>query len=70
MHDVRKMKEVAANFDFSDISGSALPVEFKGVGPVFTFITFHPTTCILKGVKINISENDSNTRDNVSLSTF
>ena len=37
MPDVRKMKEVAANFDFSDINGSALPGD-HGVGPVFTII--------------------------------
>ena len=31
--DVRKMKEVAANIDFSDINGSAVPGD-QGVGPV------------------------------------
>ena len=65
--DVRKMKEVAANIDFSDINGSASLASGSGL---WSCLHHHPTTCILKIVKIIISDNFPYTRDNVSLSTF
>ena len=49
---------------------TSMAVPCQGIRELVLSSSIHPTTCILKIVKINISDNFQNTRDNVSLSTF